>query len=90
MLNDTFKALGDPVRLEILNLLREKKMNAGEIAAHFSLSQASISYHLKLLKEAQLIREEKVKNFIYYEINLSVFEEMIFWLQSLKGGHSHE
>jgi len=84
--SDTFKALSDPVRLEILNMLRSRRMNAGEIADKFDLSKATISHHLKILKDQDLIYEEKEKNFIYYELNTSVFEEILTWIVKFKGG----
>ncbi|MDR3241450.1 MAG: autorepressor SdpR family transcription factor [Lactobacillaceae bacterium] len=77
---NTFKALSNPVRREILVLLRDERLSAGELSAHFDLSNATISHHLRQLKEADLVRETKYKNFIYYELNLSVFEEALFWL----------
>ena len=86
MFSDTFKALSDPVRLEILNMLRSGRMNAGEIADKFDLSRATISHHLKILKDQDLIYEEKEKNFIYYELNTSVFEEILTWIVKFKGG----
>ncbi|WP_295147233.1 autorepressor SdpR family transcription factor [uncultured Peptoniphilus sp.] len=86
MFSDTFKALSDPVRLEILNMLRSGRMNAGEIAEEFDLSKATISHHLKILKDQDLIYEEKEKNFIYYELNTSVFEEILTWIVKFKGG----
>ncbi len=86
MFSDTFKALSDPVRLEILNMLRSGRMNAGEIADKFKLSKATISHHLKILKDQDLIYEEKEKNFIYYELNTSVFEEILTWIVKFKGG----
>lgn len=75
----TFKALSDPVRREILNLLKVRRMSAGEICEHFDVSGATISYHLAQLKKVELIYEEKEKNFIYYQLNASVFEEMALW-----------
>lgn len=91
MFENTFKAIGDPSRKKILELLRDgKKMTAGEIAANFDMSFATISYHLSLLKKADLIREEKDKNYIYYELNASIFEEMIIWLNSFGGNHEKE
>ena len=86
MFSDAFKALSDPVRLEILNMLRSGRMNAGEIAEEFDLSKATISHHLKILKDQDLIYEEKEKNFIYYELNTSVFEEILTWIVKFKGG----
>ena len=86
---ETFKALGDPVRREILILLKDGKMSAGDLAAKFDMTQASVSYHLSQLKKAELIREEKYKNYIYYELNTSVFEEVVLWLSQF-GGNEHE
>lgn len=87
---DTFKALSDPVRRQILLMLRGGKMSAGEISAHFDLTGASISYHLNQLKKAELVTESKYKNFVYYELNLSVFEELMFWFSQFNGGNNHE
>lgn len=78
-LKETFKALSDPVRRDILELLKAGSMRAGDIAAQFQLDQATISYHLSLLKQAGLIRERREKNYIYYELNASVFEELLLW-----------
>ncbi len=86
---ETFKALGDPVRREILVLLKDGKMSAGDLAARFDMTQASVSYHLSQLKKSELIREEKVKNYIYYELNTSVFEEVMLWLSQF-GGKDNE
>lgn len=86
MFSDTFKALSDPVRLEILNMLKKNgRMNAGEIADNFELSKATISHHLKILREQDLIYETKEKNFIYYELNTSVFEDILTWIVKFKG-----
>ena len=86
MFSDTFKALSDPVRLEILNMLKKNgRMNAGEIADNFDLSKATISHHLKILREQDLIYETKEKNFIYYELNTSVFEEILTWIVKFRG-----
>ena len=82
---DTFKALSDPVRRKILELLKDRRMSAGEIAGNFDMTQATISYHLKILRQADLIRESKEKNYIYYELNLTVVEEIMVWLSDLKG-----
>ena len=79
-LAETFKALSDPVRREILMMLRDGKKTAGEIAAHFQMTGATVSYHLSQLKKAELILEEREKNFIYYRLNTSVFEEMMLWI----------
>ena len=86
---ETFKALGDPVRREILVFLKDGKMSAGDLAARFDMTQASVSYHLSQLKKAELIREEKYKNYIYYELNTSVFEEVVLLLSQF-GGNEHE
>lgn len=86
MFQDTFKALSDPIRREILNLLKEKSMSAGDIANRFDMTQATISYHLSILKKADLIRENKKKNFIFYELNASVFQEMMLYLKQFTGG----
>ena len=82
---ETFKALSDPIRRQILTMLKKGRMSAGDISACFDISQASVSYHLKLLKEADLIFEEREKNFIYYSLNTSVIEEVMLWLADLKG-----
>ena len=82
---DTFKALSDPVRREILQLLKSGKMSAGEIGSHFNMTGATVSYHLKILKKADLIWETKVKNYVYYELTTSVVEELLLWLKDLKG-----
>lgn len=81
---ETFKALADPVRGEILVMLKDGKLSAGEIAGRFTMTNATISYHLAQLKKADLIREHKEKNFIYYELNISVFEEVMFWFAQFR------
>ena len=80
---DTFKALSDPARRDILEMLKNKPLSAGEIAKQFDMTQATVSYHLKVLKKADLIRENRKKNIIYYELNLTVLEEMMMWLSDL-------
>lgn len=87
---ETFKALSDPIRREILTLLKESKLSAGEIANHFDMTGATISYHLSILKKANLICETKYKNYIYYELNISVVEEIMLWLSDLKGGNNND
>jgi ArsR family transcriptional regulator len=82
---ETFKALSDPIRREILVMLKEGKMSAGEIAEQFDMTAATISYHLSQLKKAGLLFETKYKNFIYYEINVSVFEELMLWFTQFGG-----
>lgn len=84
-LQQTLKALSDPIRREILNLLKKGRMPAGEITAHFSVSAPAISRHLSVLKEADLIRDTREGKFIFYEINTSVLEETMLWLADLKG-----
>ncbi len=86
---ETFKALSDPVRREILEMLKGGRMSAGDIAKHFDISGATVSYHLSQLKKAGLVFETKHKNFIYYDINTSVFEELMMWLVQF-GGDKHE
>ena len=87
---ETFKALSDPVRREILLMLKGGKLTAGEIAQKFDLTSATVSYHLSILKKADLLFETKVKNFIYYEINVSVFEEIMLWLSQFGGNENEE
>ncbi len=77
---ETFKALSDPVRREVLLMLRGGRMSAGDIAQHFDMTNATISYHLSQLKKAGLVFETKHKNYVYYELNLSVFEEILMWI----------
>lgn len=84
---ETFKALSDPIRREILMMLRDGSMSAGEIGSHFDMTGATISYHLKILKKAELIFEKTEKNYIYYTLNTSVVEEIMLWLSELKGGN---
>lgn len=82
---ETFKALSDSVRREILVLLKKGRMSAGDIVSNFDMTGATISYHLSILKKAGLVFEQKEKNFIYYELNTSVVEEVMLWLSDLKG-----
>ncbi|MGE4584361.1 MAG: autorepressor SdpR family transcription factor [Sphaerochaeta sp.] len=85
--SQTMKAIADPQRREILTLLKKGKQSAGEIAGNFpDISAATVSYHLSLLKKASLITESKYKNFIYYELNASVFEEIMLWCAQFAGG----
>ena len=83
---ETFKALSDPVRRDILTLLKGRRLSAGEIGSHFEMTGATISYHLSILKKAGLVFENREKNFIYYELNTSVVEEVMLWLSELRGG----
>lgn len=87
---ETFKALSDPVRRDILQLLKHGRMSAGDIASHYDMTGATVSYHLKILKKADLIWETKEKNFIYYELNTSVLEEIMLWISDLKGENSDD
>lgn len=83
--NETLKAISDPIRRDILQMLKSGKKSAGEIAEQFNLTGATVSYHLSKLKCADLIAEQKYKNFIYYELNTSVFEELLTWIYDLGG-----
>lgn len=89
-LQHTLKALSDPIRREILNLLKQGKLSAGEISGHFPVTDASISRHLSVLKGADLIRDTREGKFIYYELNASVLEEIMLWVQDLKGEGTHD
>ena len=80
-----FKVLADPQRPEILLLLREGRLNAGEIAQRTGIAPNALSYHLKLLKSADLVLEYKEKNFVFYEVNTSVFQELILWVSQFGG-----
>ena len=86
----SFKALSDPVRRKILQLLKNGPMSAGDIANHFNMTKATISYHLNMLKKADLIDEKHEKNFIYYSLNTSIIEEIMGWLVDLKGDHDEK
>ena len=90
MLQDTLRALADPTRREILNLLKNGQLSAGEITQHFSVSAPSISRHLSVLKEADLIRDQREGKYIYYQLNASVLEEILLWITDLKGDKDHE
>ena len=89
-IQDTLKALADPIRREILNLLKNGRLSAGEICEHFSVTGASKSRHLAVLKEADLIRSQREGKFIYYELNASVLEEIMLWITDLKGASNNE
>ena len=88
-LQQTLKALADPIRREILNLLKGGRLSAGEIVEHFPVTGAAISRHLSVLKEADLIRDTREGKYIYYELNASVLEEIMLWITDLKGGENH-
>lgn len=79
-ISETFKILSDDQRRDIITMLRGGRMNAGEIADRLGITPAALSYHLRLLRKADMIIEYKEKNFIYYELNTSVFDEVILWL----------
>ena len=89
-MQDTLQALADPTRREILNLLKQSRMSAGEISNHFSISGAAVSRHLSVLKEADLIRDERDGKYIYYELNATVLEEILLWISELKGEKDHD
>ena len=89
-IKETFKALSDPARREILEMLKDGSMSAGDIAAHFDMTQATVSYHLSQLKKADLVFESKKKNFVFYQLNASVFEEIMMWAAGCMGGKENE
>ena len=89
-LQNTLRALSDPIRREILNLLKNGRMAAGEITEHFPVTGASISRHLSVLKEADLIRDTREGKFIYYDLNASVLEEILLWVKDLKGENEND
>ncbi|MBQ7292597.1 MAG: winged helix-turn-helix transcriptional regulator [Clostridia bacterium] len=84
-LQKTVKAIADPVRREILNMLKSGRLSAGEITERFDITAAAISRHLSVLKEADLIRDTREGKFIFYELNASVLEEILLWISNLKG-----
>lgn len=84
-LQETLRALSDPVRREILNQLKSGRKSAGEISAHFDITAAAVSRHLSVLKEADLIRDTREGKYIFYELNASVLEEILLWITDLKG-----
>ena len=89
-LQNTLRALSDPIRREILNLLKGGRMSAGDIADRFDVTGASVSRHLSVLKDADLIRDKREGKFIYYELNVSVLEEIMLWIADLKGESDHD
>ena len=89
-LQNTLIALSDPIRRDILNLLKQGRMSAGDISSRFDVTGASISRHLSVLKEADLIRDTREGKFIYYDLNASVLEEILLWISELKGEDHHE
>lgn len=88
-MSETLKAISDPARRKILEMLKKGKKTAGEIASEFNLTGATVSYHLATLKNAGLIVETKYKKYIFYELNISVFEEVLIWIKGL-GGNENE
>ena len=89
-LQNTLRALADPIRREILNLLKQGRMSAGDIADHFDVTGAAVSRHLSVLKEADLIRDEREGKYIFYDLNASVLEEILLWIADLKGENDHD
>ena len=89
-MQNTLRALADPIRREILNLLKIGRLSAGEICDHFDVTAAAISRHLSVLKEADLIRDTREGKFIYYDLNASVLEEIMLWITDLKGENGHD
>ena len=84
-IQNTLKALSDPIRRQILEVLKAGRLSAGQIAEAFPVSGAAVSKHLSVLKEADLIRDDREGKFIYYELNTSVLEEVLLWMKALKG-----
>lgn len=89
-IQNTLKALSDPTRREILNMLKKGRMSAGEIVEQFPVSGAAVSRHLSILKDADLIRDERDGKFIYYDLNASVLEEIMLWIKDLKGEDNND
>ena len=94
-MSETLKAISDPVRRNILEMLKKEKMTAGDIANKFNLTNSTVSYHLSYLKKADLVKEEKYKKYIYYKLNTSVFEEILVWIyqfgkENMKGDSNDE
>ena len=89
-LQNTLKALSDPIRREILSLLKNGRMSAGDIVSHFSVTGASVSRHLSVLKDADLIRDHREGKFIYYELNATVLEEIMIFIADIKGGKAND
>ena len=87
---ETFKALSDPTRRAILDLLKTGAQTAGEIGAHFDMTGATVSHHLAVLKDAGLVSDERRGKFICYELSVSVLDEIVGWLAALKGEDNHE
>ena len=94
-MSETLKAISDPIRRNILEMLKKEKMTAGDIANKFNLTNSTVSYHLSYLKKADLVKKEKYKKYIYYKLNTSVFEEILVWIyqfgkENMKGDNNDE
>ena len=89
-MQNTLKALADPIRRDILNMLKKGRMSAGDISARFDVTGASVSRHLSVLKDADLIRDKREGKYIFYELNASVLEEVMLWISGLKGDPDDE
>ena len=89
-LQNTLRAISDPIRREILEMLKDGRMSAGDIVAHFEVTGASISRHLSVLKEADLIRDKREGKFIFYELNTSVLEDIMIFITNLKGDRNND
>ena len=89
-IHNTLRALADPIRRQILDMLKSGRMSAGEICEHFDVTGAAISRHLSVLKEADLIRDTREGKYIYYDLNASVLEEILLWIAQLKGDEHHD
>lgn len=89
-LQNTMRAIADPIRREILNLLKEGRLSAGEISDKFDVTAASISRHLSVLKDADLIRDHREGKYIFYELNTSVLEDIMLWITELKGDNNND
>lgn len=89
-IQNTLRALSDPIRREILNLLKAGRMSAGDIADRFDVTGAAVSRHLSVLKEADLVRDTREGKYIYYDLNASVLEEIMLWIADLKGENNND
>ncbi|MCR6789903.1 MULTISPECIES: autorepressor SdpR family transcription factor [Bacillus cereus group] len=89
-MNDLFKALADPTRRKILDLLKERDLTAGEIASHFNMSKPSISQHLNILKQSNLVKNRKEGKYVYYTLNTTVVQDILNWLISIKSGEENK
>ena len=89
-IQSTLKALSDPIRRQILDMLKPGRLSAGEIAEAFPVSGAAVSKHRSVLKDADLIRDTREGKFIYYDLNASVLEEILLWVKELKGDKEHD